>query len=229
MSDSSKSVEGSTQQDPIQNLKGEFNRKLEGLNGQISSLAEMNKTLLSKLDGLSKPAPDTSGSSTDDASMIFEKPNEFIKKLKSEVLGEVDSRISTVQAHAAQTNQTVATLYDQYPELNSAASELSKKANEILQGMSNEERRNPKFLKVAVLEAAAELSIAPKKQRKAEDTEPDVSFGYRGGRFGGNEGTPKTLREAEGNMMELAELMGVKTSDKETAARLKSRLKKMSR
>lgn len=215
--------------DPIQNLKGEFNRKLGGLESQVSSLAALNQQLLSKLDGLSKPAHIPQGSSTEDfTNVLFERPKEFIDKFQQSVSQQIDQRISGIQQQASEQTQVLSNLYDQYPELQNPSSELTKKAIEIQSGMSAEERRNPKMLRVAALEAAAELGVQPKRKRPVEDQDAAFAPSSLNGKFSDRE-MPRSMKQAEAATMELAELMGLNVSDKKVKDSLKDRLKKYSR
>ena len=214
--DSASSTDAAAQQ--IQNLKGEFNRKLD-------SVMQSNQELLSRLEQLSKPAQATS---TDDTAELFEKPQQFVQKLKNEILSGVDQRINSVQQATVETNQTLASLYDQYPELANPNSELTKKALEQLKTMTPQEQRNPKFMKVAALEAAAELGITPKKLRKQDD-EPDVAFNTDRRYVSNERPQNRSMRQAEADMMQLAEYMGVNVNDKAVAERLKGRLKRMAK
>jgi len=220
----------SSAQDPIQNLKGEFNRKIGGMSDQISALTNTTKELLSKLEGLSKPAPQAAASAdVDDSTLLFERPKEFINKLREEVKQTVTQSIGSFADQATQSNQTLSALYDQYPELSNPNSELTKKVVENLSQMSKEDQRNPKMLKVAALEAAADLGVQPKRKRAAEEVSSDVSFGATRGMYTGEDTMPKSLRQAENSMMELAERMGVDVNNKDVKARLAGRLKRMAK
>jgi len=214
-------------EDPIQNLKGEFNRKLSGLDEQVKSLAETNKALLSKLDGLTKPVPATAPKAVADEVLLFEQPKEFISKMRQEVQETVSQQIGQAQFQATQQTQTLASLYEQYPELNNPNSELTKKAIENLQSMTKEEQRNPKMLKVAALEAAADLGVQPRKKRTEE--EPDIAFGATRGMYTPNGELPRSMKQAETGMMELAERMGLDISKPEVVKSLKARLSKLSK
>ena len=94
--------------------------------------------------------------------------------------------------------------------------------------MTPQEQRNPKFMKVAALEAAAELGITPKKLRK-QDEEPDVAFNTDRRYISNERPQGRSMRQAEADMMQLAEYMGVNVNDKATAERLKGRLKRMAK
>lgn len=226
---SSGSGNASSQPDPITNLKSEMSRKTEKLAQENARLAQQLDAVLGKLNNLSAPA--ASGNLDEDAALeelAFKDPKEYARRVREQATRQATQMVD--QRIQQQNNQqaTLSALVNDYPELQDAGSDLTKRAVEIFKGLSQSEQSSPLAYKAAVREAAAELGVLPKTKRKTSSSD-DFSFS------GSNSGSGSQSSRGSGSNDKLdertvafAKLIGLKTDDPKVVERIKQRSKRKS-
>ncbi len=209
---SDESTPESTQADPIKNLKAEMDRKLGNADSRLSELQKTNELLMAKLSSISSPA--TPAAKTESLSdILYADPERYARIVEERAEARATERVSQQQQKANKVNTVVNQLAQEFPELSDNNHSLTKRAVEIYQALPDEEKNSSLSYKMAVREAAEELSIKPKSKRPV-DEEPS---------FGGSSGGSRSRRataKLDTNTEELAAMLGLDTSDPKTKERM---------
>lgn len=220
MSDQSTPAQGNppaTKEIPIENIKAEFDRKTTALSSQVQKLAETNATLMKQLEQFTKPLQSQQPKEKPLSDLLYDNPDEAVRIIEERAEQRVMSKIEQRETAQQRQAQTINELYSQYPELAQTDHELTKAALERYGKMGDEEKRDPKALKVAALEAAQELGIKPKSKRTDDD-----SFSFAGGNGSGNRSNRKSDK-LDPMILETAAAFGLDTSKPEVVERLRAR------
>lgn len=214
MSDEQKPKDGVQQaavpQDLLKNMKTEFERKL-------SNIESNNKKLMDQMTALLQPkaAPQQQQAKFED--VWYEDPRKAAEIIKQELRQESQA--------AARTNTTLAKLVQEFPELNDEGSDLTKRAVEIFDGFSADEKASPVAYRAAVREAAQELGMAPASKRKRSEED---DFSLSGSGAGRSRSERKASRDTlDPNTIEFAQFMGLDTEDPKLRERLKGHQKRI--
>lgn len=213
------STETTNDTDALGNLKAEMNRKLSNQEEALSRLQQQNQQLLEQLQmqatvNTSK-SDDTGNKSLSD--LMYEDPEQYASVIEKRAEEKILKRIEAQQAADNKRNQILAQIGSEFPEVNDPNSDLTKRAVEIHQKMSQDDRNNPVSLKIATLEAAAELGVLPRSRRKDSDTD---SFTM------GSKSAPKRSEGAvsekdEEQTLQIAQLLGINVNDPKQKEMLK--------
>lgn len=195
--------------DPINNLKAEFNRKIENSNQQLLAAIE-------NLKNANKPTPPPPGAPKKISDLIFEDADQAAELIEQRAEERVMKRINQQQ----NLNNTFTQLYNDYPELSDDSSELTKMAKANLAQHSVADRQNPVLIKLAARDAAAELGVMPKSKRGSGD---DYSFGGTGSSRGGKSPSKSKEDPADALILETAANIGLDIENPKVKERLLSR------
>lgn len=199
--------------DPIEAVKSLINQLQTQIKGDLTNLkAEVNRKIDSRL-----PAPPAPATKPPLREMIYDDPEGAMREIAQAVKSEVVSEFKAVEAN----KRLASKLYSDYPELQEAGNPLTVRANEILSTYSEEEQTDPKVLRSAVLEAAAELTLAPKPKRKQVASEQSDDNFQLGG--GGRTSRRKSSDQTDPGVLEAAKALGLNVDDPKVVARLKAR------
>ena len=205
------SASQNTQQadDPIKNLKSEFNRKL-------GNLEESNRKLMEQLSALVNPKPKApEPSKLDD--VWYQSPAEAARIIKEETRAEIRKELDAERQLQTKQAQVINSLVAEFPELSQQDHDLTKRAVEIYNSLPDDEKQSPIAYKAAVKEAALELDIKPKAKRQTKKEDDSFSFGSGGG----SSRRPSSDSEIDKVRESLAEKFGLKMTPE-----LKDKLKK---
>jgi hypothetical protein len=183
-------------QQSLLNLKSEMNRKIEAL----------------------KPTPPPEPVRPLQET-LYDNPELAIEQITS----SIESRLTSKLEERENSKALAAKIYSDYPELEDPNNPLTQRANEIYTALSPTERKDPKALKSAVLEAAAEMALAPKSKRKTTQSSDSDSFSL-GSKGSGKR--PVKKEEVTDNMLQTAALMGLDVKDPKVVERLRARTKR---
>jgi len=201
-----------TQPDPTQNLKAEFNRKFDNLTNELRNIAAR----ISTPPAQQQPQPTKKKL----ADLAITDEEAFESEVSSLVETKASKIIAEREERLTKTNQILASLTQDFPELTSGDHELTKRAVEIHNSMSPDEKANPAVAyKLAVQNAALELGIRPKSKRSSESG-GDFSLSGSGSGQRRSQGGKKDLDPAT---EQFAQLMGLDTSDPKVRERIKQR------
>ena len=173
----------------LKNLKSEFSRKQENVSKELEQIKAM-------LGGLTQQQQHAQQRhkvvSEDEVPDPILDPKGYKEYLKKEVLQET----SQVVTQNNQRQSQLAALVQNYPELQDGNSELTKKAVENYNRLSNEEKMSPNAYKFAVQDAASELGVLAmsKRQNRSND---DESFTTNSGSYSANKPSSKQNRNAD--------------------------------
>lgn len=212
--------EGGSSADQNKNLKAEFDRKLGNVDQQMAEIKSATNQLLSFVQKLNK-APAAPAPKLED--VWLDKPDAAAAAVVDMAVHAIDQRLEAREAVTQKRATTIQRLVSEFPELSSNDHELTIKANEIYNSLSDEDKTSPIAYNAAVKEAALDLGYMPKSKRTDEYEE---AFALRGG----NTTTRNTKRSREPSIaaetLELAAMMGIDTENKEVVDRLKVRAKR---
>lgn len=207
---------GSTEQ----NLKAEFNRKIDNVETLLRQQSEIIKSLSQK----QTPPPQFQQQESSDADLddlVLTNPREFAKRVTQNAKAEITQDLQKSKSYEDRRQQILNAIVTDYPEALDQSSSLYKKADEYYRSMSADEQRSPIAMKAAFRDAAIDLDIKPKSKRG--DTNVDsFSFGNSGG--SSSRRTPKD--EVAPETTELLALMGMDTSDPVIQAMAKEKSKR---
>lgn len=198
--------------DEIKNLKAEMTRKLGNTEAMLAELKRANEALVQQLAGIAKPAAATAQQKKL-SDIMYEDPEQFAEVVKS----SATEQVSRLLAEREEQQATMSALIAEFPELNQGEHELTKRAVEIYNGLSEKEKKSPLAYQTAVKSAALETGIRPKSKRTS--TEADT-FSLSG------QGAKKTTKKADGELdpatEAVARFLNVDLSDPEVRKRLAS-------
>lgn len=194
-----------TTPDPLNNFKSEVDRKISALQDPIKQLAESQKVLMAQLEAMQKSsAPAAKEEVTEDIDDLwYSKPAAAAAKIKEQTKAELRREFEAQNAETTKRNNVLTQLVQEYPELSSNNSDLTKKAIEIYNALPQEEQVRPMSYRLAVKEAAAELGVKPASKREDSDY---YSVGASGGTAPASR---KRDDELDPNTEAFAKLMGV--------------------
>lgn len=222
MNEQNNDAGNSSAPDPIAQLKGETSRKLENVNSQLTELKQANALLLEKLIQMAPPPARKAAEPQEDLStLMYSDPEKYTAVIEERATAKAEQRItanlSKQQEAQHRTQQALAEITNEYPELMDNSSALTKKALEIYQSMPEHERNSTAGYKLAVKEAASEVGVKPRSKRTG-----DEEF-----MAAGNNGSPRSNRQKANKVspaMEFwAEQLGVDLSDSVVKDRVVSR------
>jgi hypothetical protein len=221
--DASNEETSSEGQDQYKQLKGEFSRKTDALNEQLSALKQQNEQLQSYLMQMNQQSQAKSSSDDDiDDDLIYSDPKAYREKLaqqireqtKKEVLGEVQTYQQTSQAK----QEALSEIIEEFPELNKNDSDAFKRAKEIMAGYTEDQLSNPDTIRSIGYRAAKMAGLVPKSLRKSGNPD-DFTFSGSSASHKGAKSKKKSGKLPE-EVFQLAQALGVDTSDKERMARM---------
>lgn len=151
--------------------------------------------------------------------LAYKDPKRYAQKVSENATRQAEALINSKLNAQNQTNAILGQLTNDYPELSNPNSELTKKAIEIYNGMSQSEKSSPTSYKVAVRDAAAEVGLLPKSKRKSSNDD----FSMSGGSSGRSSGESSRKEELSESTLAFAEALGLNIKDKKVVERLKQR------
>lgn len=225
MSDENNNEDTGQEQDHLKNLKSEFNRKFENTSSQLDQLAASNQQVMQLLQELKQSPSSSKGEEGDSMSQyLYEDPDKYAELLEKKVEDRVSKKFQAQQKSQERSAQVLAELSQHYPELRDQSSDLTRKAVQIFDSFSAEDKVNVAVAyKAAINEAASDLGIqrASKRKQQASDFD-DFTLGASSGSNRRNDSKPKLATET----ILFAEAMGMDTDDKALLKRLAERSKK---
>lgn len=160
-------VDNQSQPDPIKNLKQEFGRKQDNVLNELTALKQqlsaLSETIVKPSIGIK------SQNQNEEMPDPIVDPKGYKDYIKREISQEMGQSINNNNQRQAQ----LSALVQQFPELQDGNADLTKKAVEYYNRLSNEEKMSPNAYKYAVNDAALELGVVPmsKRQRNENDDE----------------------------------------------------------
>ena len=214
--DSQNQGTGTPPEDPIKNIKAEYDRKLDAVNAQI---AEQNKFMMDQfnqiMNAVKKPA---APAQTDKEleKLAYDDPAKYadvVAKRATDAATEAAARIT--QANN-ERQAVLAQLTAEYPELADATSSMYQKV--VQQSKSLGSNYSTSEIRSLIREVAADEGLLPKAKRPAA-TGGDFSLG--GTRSGSQSRQSAQAKELDERTLQFAELMGMNVKDPKTVERLK--------
>jgi phage terminase small subunit len=150
--------------DEIKNLKAEIDRKLGNVTSSLNQFMEQMKQQV---------VPTAPKQEKKLSELIYEDADAYTAKVIEEAERRVETKLSKRDELMQKQQQVINTLVSDFPELSQTDSDLTKKALEIYNSLSNDEKANPLAYRTAVKEAALDLGVKPKSKRT---TSSDDSF-----------------------------------------------------
>lgn len=164
------SVDNQNQPDPIKNLKSEFGRKQDNVLSELTALkqqlSELSQNIVKPSVGIK--AKDQNEDNFPDPIVDPKGYKDYIKREISQEMGQSINNNNQRQA-------ALSALVQQFPELQDGNADLTKKAVEYYNRLSNEEKMSPNAYKYAVNDAALDLGVVPMSKRQRNDND-DESF-----------------------------------------------------
>lgn len=205
----------------LTNLKQEMNRKLGSYEQKLAELAQTNQALLAKLSQITAPK---AVEDDDLDKMWYDDPKKAAARIKEQTKAEIMAEVRSNQETQQRTQSTLAALVNDYPELNDANSELTRRAVEIYNSMSDSDKTSPVAYKAAVREAAADLGVVP--MRKRVQDEDNFTGSSASGYAAASERRSKGKDDVDPRTIAFAQLVGLDISNPKTMENLKTRSKR---
>jgi hypothetical protein len=204
----------------INNLKQEMNRKLGSYEQKLADLAQTNQALLAKLSQITIPK----ASDDDDLDkMWYDDPKKAAARIKEQTKAEIMAEYQRDQEVRSRTQSTLAALVNDYPELNDSNSELTRRAVEIYNSMTDSEKTSPVAYKAAVREAASDLGVVPMKRRAQQE---DSFTGSSSSSQSSERKRSKGKDDLDPKTIAFAQMVGLDMSDEKTVESIKNRAKR---
>lgn len=207
-------------EDRVANLQAEFARKFENQAAEVKKLADANAALASQLKQLQAP-PHPKQESKEEAldELFYKDPAAHAAKIKEMTKTELRAELKREQEATSRMTNVINSLGRDYPEFNDPEAPLTRKTLEIFGAMDESEKKDPKAIRIAALEAAQELGVKPRSKRT-----DDESFSFGGG---GSDYRPSRQQQKNGKLdprtEDFAALVGINLKDPKVAERLKAR------
>ncbi len=212
----------STTVDPIKNLKSEIDRKFGNFETQVSELTKTNQALLAQLQLTANQNRTQAPAAKGAKDYWYDDPDKAEAAIVERTKAEIRQEYQTQQKQTAKTNSVLNQLVYDYPELQSDSHELTKRATAIYMALDAEEKSSPIAYKLAVKEAATELSIKPRAKRSEDEVE---NFSMSSSRS--NNPTPRQTKSGKTKLAQetiaFAKLVGLNTDDPKVMERIESR------
>jgi hypothetical protein len=160
-------------EDQYKNIKGEFNRKIDKTNELVNQLIQSQAQLQEALGRIAQPAaaPAAKGKEEKLEDIMYTDPARYTQIIEERATERALTKMRSETTTQSSVNQAIAQLVAEYPELADAENELTKASAEILKGVSDSERTNPRTYEYAVMKAAQKLEVQPKSKRKQSEDE----------------------------------------------------------
>lgn len=187
--------------DELKNIKSEFARKQDNTNKELENIKNMLAGIAQQTQQAKAPAQKQ------------EKPDPLLdpEAYEQYITEKVSSRMDQSINQNNQRQAQLAALVQNYPELQDANADLTKKAVEVYNRLSPEEKMSPNAYKFAVQDAAAELGVVAVSKRKQSESSDD-DFTGNSDSYQGNRSKPSSKQNKSDKIDEatlaLAELMG---------------------
>lgn len=209
------------EEDPIKNLKAEFNRKLQNIEASNQQLANMMKEEVSNLASYMKSGKD---SDIDLEDLKYSDPDKYVDLKMRSLEDNIMKKVESSQTQMTQKQQVLGQLVSQFPELNDPGSELYGEAVRVAQTLDPSIKDTAHGYKLAVMEAVNNLGVSPVSRRKKQVADEFISSGSSSA----NSGAPKKKAKSNINdhMLKFAELLGRDINDPEFIKRLEQAAKR---
>ncbi len=205
--------------DPIKNLKAEFDRKTSNIENQLK---ETTNYLKQVVEQTKKPTPKPQEETRSFRDKFYDNEDAAAEELVERAVSKATEVIKRGSAAEAKRNEVANAIYQDYPEAADQGSDLFKKASEKYSAMSEEDKASPIAMKLAFREAAEDLEVKPKSKRPKLDDGFSVS-GSRSTR------PSKEATELPEGTLQLAALMGLNVNDAKVKESLLNRSKAMAK
>lgn len=216
--------EGTDDQDPMKNLRGEFSRKFQNMQAKNEELIAQNSQLIAKIDQvIATTTKTTQEPEIDYEDLKYSDPDKYVELKMKEVESRVDQKIGASLNQQNAKNQTIQAMMSEYPELASQDSALVKKAIELGKRYSEEFVGTPEGIRLVIREAASQLGILPSAVRAQMSSSGDSMDDFIAG---SNSGSNRKQEQRKKDDLDpktkvVAELMGLDVNDKAVIERLK--------
>lgn len=208
----STSASGTTE-NPVDNLKAEFSRKMSNLDANFAAIAQKLETLTTKV------APVHQESKPDLATLAVTDPIAYAEAIAAEADRRAALREQASRQIQDQNSKVINNIVSDFPEVNQVGHPLYDKVQEMMGKMSPEEKNNSSHWRAMVLEAAMDVGLKPRSKRSKEDRNEDFSLG--GGYSGSSRAAAKP--KLSGDALQFATLLGLDTKDPKVIKRLEER------
>lgn len=193
------------------NLKAEMDRKIGNIEANLKKATDTLAQQLAAINqkfGVQQTVAAAAPVKKTFRDAFYEDEDAAIATVKKETRDEVFAALNAQNRQ----NQILGQLYTAYPELADVNNDLTKKALEIHQALSEDERLSPLSYKVAVADAADQLGVLPMSKRKTDSNE-DEDFVMGQGRTITTPGKKPGKGELPPEMLEFATSLGLDVSD----------------
>lgn len=220
---------GAIDAERFKNFQSEFDRKLGNTTSQIEALAQSNQQVLEALNSISsKSQTHNSGDSDSLSSLLYEDPERYAaeveKRAEERISKKLEEKQQKEQQSQSEVTQVLQQMQSNYPELADPNHELTKRAVEIHNSLSDRDKANAALAyRSAIAEAVSELGIKKVSQRKKSSDYEDFTLS---GTSSGTSRSDRSRSKLDKNTILFAEAMGLNTEDKDLLKRLARRSEK---
>lgn len=201
-------------EDPIKQLKGEFNRKLGETNKLIEQMAQTNAQLSQQLQSIVNPKAAPAKEEPLER-LMYSDPKKYTAIVTEQAKQQALAEMRTESQSQGAVQAKIAALASEYPELSDQNSDLTKASVELLKAANAIQMKDPSTYEHAVLKAAQQLDVKPRSKRpKTEDDFVPASYASPQ-----NRRTRKTEESVIKEGKESAAAFGINLDDPKTKER----------
>lgn len=232
MSDVKDSPEGgnnaaSSQPDEVfKQIKGEMNRKFDKHSETLAQIQATQKALAEALERFApKQAPTQSPSGVDEdlEKVMYTDPAKYTQIIEERAVQKALERVRAENQTQSSVQGTIANLANEYPELADQESELTKATVEILKGVSEAEKTNPRTYEYAVMKAATQLDVKPRAKRAKVEEDGLAAPSYNSP---SNRSQKRSADKIISQNKDFGKAVGVNLDDPKVAEKYKELLKR---
>jgi hypothetical protein len=211
----------SGEQDPIKNVKSEFNRKFDDVTSQIQRQnQEMSAAMNAILETLSTKQQAAPAQEENMADLAITDPAKYAQIIENRATQRAMQAVTQVTQQQQQNTQVIAEYASKFPEFSDSNSELAKTAIAEYQKLSPKLKDTREGTEMALLKAVQMTGAIPMDKRKKQEANEDFTTSASTG-----QSTQRRQQQREPDLdpktIGFAEQLGVNVKDPEVLKRLK--------
>lgn len=199
------------------NSHAELDRKIANAMNVIQEQNKFFQTIIQQQTAGAKSATPTIPNDKKLVDLMYDNPEEYARQVAKIATAEALAASGKANDVANRRANILNQLVGEYPELADQQHDLTKRAVEIYQELSEEERVSPNSYKLSVREAAAEFGVLPASKRARPTNSDDFTFS---GGSGGRNPPPGGKAKISDRTLAFAQAMGMNTNDPKYIERL---------
>lgn len=194
------------QEDPIKNLKSEYERKFGNIESKLDESTKKFDQYFAELKSALQPKQVEPKTDLED--MMYSDPEGYARAIEERAYNRIKKDYESIQATERRQTEVLNEIIQDYPEINQPGSQLKKAVEEAYLKLPKEKQADPAYWQAIVHRTAAAKGLKPYAARSADEQE---SFTFGGSSAGRGKSRDDRLPEST---IEFAKMMGLDVNDK---------------